>query len=349
MSGEKTEAPTQKRLDDARKRGDVARSRDLVAFVTLGAAYAVTASLGGTMLGRLRGVVVAGIDRLRDPFAHAPAAILRAAAVETATVVAPVLVAMMAAGAATAYLDAGPVFALSRIVPKFERLDPIKGASQLFSRDKFIEIIKSVAVISAVFAVAGVTLFDALTALARTPTAGASASFAMLGELASRLVARSLIVLATLALADVVLSRRQHTRSLRMTKDEVKREYKEADGNPEMKGQRARMHREILEHSVVESVRRADVLVVNPTHLAIALRFDAEGEQDAPEVVAKGEDALAKRMIDAARESGVPVMRDIPLARTLYELDLGDEIPELLFEAVAAVLQAAWDEREAGG
>lgn len=131
-----------------------------------------------------------------------------------------------------------------------------------------------------------------------------------------------------------------------MTRDEVKREHKESEGDPHVKGERQRLHRELLEHQVLESVRTADVLVVNPTHIAVALRFDAESEQEAPEVVAKGVDHLARRMIEVATEAGVPVLRDIPLARSLHGLDLGEEVPEALYDAVAAVLRAAWEERE---
>ncbi|MCA9615995.1 MAG: EscU/YscU/HrcU family type III secretion system export apparatus switch protein, partial [Myxococcales bacterium] len=105
------------------------------------------------------------------------------------------------------------------------------------------------------------------------------------------------------------------------------------------------LHREILEHDAVEQVRSADVLVVNPTHLAIALKYDADANE-APEVLARGQDGLAQRMIEAARQAGVPIFRDVPLAHALHELEVGEEIPERLYDAVAAVLQAAWSERE---
>lgn len=134
-----------------------------------------------------------------------------------------------------------------------------------------------------------------------------------------------------------------------MTTEEVKREHREAEGEPQAKRERQRVHREIVEHGILEEVRRADVLVVNPTHVAVALRYEeeeGEGEDAAPEILAKGQDHLAKRMIEAAREAGVPVMRDVPLARSLFELEVGVEIPETLYEAAAAVLSAAWRERE---
>lgn len=348
MSGEKTEEPTPKRLADARKRGEVAKSRDLVAFATLAAAYVAGTMMGASGIERARAIVFAALRSVRSLDSVVPGDVLRGAVVDVAALSMPFLGAMMITGATVAYLDAGPVFAFERLAPKLDRLDPAKGASQLFSRDRFVELTKSIVVMAALFALLAATLVDAAGSLARLPSASHASGLVVLGVWLKRLVGRALVLAAGLAVADVVLSRRQHLRGLRMSKDEVKREHKESDGDPHQKGERARMHREILEHSVLESVRRADVLVVNPTHLAIALAFDVDSDQEAPAVLAKGEDSLALRMIEVARESGVPVMRDIPLARSLYELDLGDEIPELLFEAVAAVLKAAWEEREGG-
>ena len=322
MSGEKSEEPTTKRLAEARKRGDVARSRDLVAFFTLAAAYAAATMFGAAMVGRLRAIIVGALRLAGHPESAMPGRMLHGAAGDLVAITMPVAGAMMVVGTLVAFLDAGPVLSLSRVLPKLERLDPVKGASQLFSRDRLIELVKSVAAMAALFGVAAVTLMDSATSLARLGAHGAPRGLAALGELTMTLIARSLVVLLGLGVTDFILSRRQHTRSLRMTKDEIKREYREADGDPRQKSERARMHREILEHSVLESVRLADVLIVNPTHLAVALRFDVDSDQSAPEVIAKGEDSLAKRMIEAAQQAGVPVMRDIPLARSLYELEL---------------------------
>jgi len=148
---------------------------------------------------------------------------------------------------------------------------------------------------------------------------------------------------------DVLYQRWRFRQDQKMTKDEVKREHKESEGDPHSRQERERLHREILSQATLDQVRKADVLVVNPTHLAIALKYDEESDQEAPEVLVKGQDELARRMIDAAREAGVPVLRDLPLAHALWELEEGDEIPETLYEAVAAVLRAAWAERAAEG
>ena len=156
-------------------------------------------------------------------------------------------------------------------------------------------------------------------------------------------------IVVFVGVVDLMYQRWRLQEDLKMSREEVKREHKESEGDPEAKAARSRAYQELVAHAALEAVRSADVLVVNPTHLAVALRYDQDDEDAAPEVVARGQEHLAKRMIDAAREAGVPVMRDVPLARALYLLEVGDEIPESLFEAVAEVLQAAWRLRENDG
>ncbi len=176
---------------------------------------------------------------------------------------------------------------------------------------------------------------------------GAMSALTASGVLAIRLLLRVGAAIAALAVLDALYQRWRYRQDQRMTKEEVRREYKESEGDPHLKRERERVHREVVTHGVLESVRDADVLVVNPTHLAVALKYDAEGELDAPEIVAKGQEDLAQRMIRVAEAEGVPVMRDVPLARALFELEVGVEIPERLYEAVAVILRAAWAERAA--
>ena len=133
-----------------------------------------------------------------------------------------------------------------------------------------------------------------------------------------------------------------------MTKDEVKREYKESEGDPQVKQARERAHHEMLAAATVGNVRTAAVVIVNPTHLACALRYDQKEGDLAPVVVASGEGDLAESIVRAARDYGVPIVKDVPLARALLELEIGDAIPEALYEAVAEILREAWDGEEEG-
>ncbi|MBC7173548.1 MAG: EscU/YscU/HrcU family type III secretion system export apparatus switch protein, partial [Polyangiaceae bacterium] len=246
----------------------------------------------------------------------------------------------------SAYLQVGALFAPGRIAPRLDHLDPTKGFRRIFSKASVVELAKSFVVLAILVHIAWGALADGTTGIARAAALGPASLLEAAGALVLRVMLRTGVALLAIGIVDFFYQRYRHVQDQRMTKDEVKREHREADGDPQSKQQRARMHQEIVEHAAVEEVRLADVLVVNPTHYAVALSFDREGEQDAPEVRAKGVDHLARRMIEAARESGVPVLRDIPLAHALYALEVGEQIPEALYEATAAVLQAAWDERE---
>ena len=167
------------------------------------------------------------------------------------------------------------------------------------------------------------------------------------GVLAGEVVHRTVRDVALFGLAvgglDILVTRRTWLKRLRMTKDEVKREHKESEGDPQIKAARERAHHEMLASATVGRVKEASVVVVNPTHLACALRYDAERrEDDAPLVLAVGEGDLARRIVEAANAYGVPVLRDVPLAHALVELSPGDRIPEELYEAVAEILREAW-------
>jgi type III secretion protein U len=154
---------------------------------------------------------------------------------------------------------------------------------------------------------------------------------------------RVAVVGLLLAAADVVVTRASWKKKLMMTKEEVKREHKESEGDPAQKAARERAHHELLASATVGNVKNASVVIVNPTHIACALRYDEAGGDEAPVVVASGRGELAARIIEAAHQYGVPVLRDVPLARALAELEIGDAIPEALYEAVAEILREAYE------
>ena len=346
MSQQKTEEPTPRKLQKAREKGEVAKSRELAtAAVLLASATALFFSAE-----YVREMLVACFDTAFDSVAAdtaSPTAILRAGASFGIRAAIPVLLAAMIAGGLATFLQVGPLVSFQKVQPKLERLDLVKGFRQLFTRRQFVELLKTIFKIVVIGWVAWITLRDGLRDIVGLASlAGSEATLVASGSLAVKLFVRVGGVIAGLAVLDFFYQRWQFRQDQKMTKDEVKREHKETEGDPHQKQERARVHREILEHATLEDVRRADVLVVNPTHYAVALSYDEEAEQEAPEIVAKGQDHLARRMIEAAQESGVPIMRDVPLAQSLFDLDVGTEIPEELYEAVAAILHAAWQERE---
>lgn len=349
MAQEKTEEPTPKRLLEARGKGEVARSRELGTAIVLLAGALGLLFTGELALDAFRACWFETISAAGQMGTGAPsgAALLAVCSSEGARLVMPLLAILFVCSALVAFAQVGPLWAPRALGPDPGRLDPLANLGRILDRRSLVELVKALLILLAVGVTVTITLSDSLGGIIHSGTSGAGPTLVGAGALMLRVLTRVAALMLLLGVLDLVYQRLRFRRERRMTQEEVRREHREAEGEPHAKRERQRMHREIAEHGVLEEVRRADVLVVNPTHLAIALRYDANDEEDgAPEVLAKGQDHLARRMIEAARESGVPVMRDVPLARGLFELEVGAEIPEILYEAAAAVLQAAWRERE---
>lgn len=342
MSSEKTEDASPKRLREAREKGQVPKSRDLTTAAILLVCGGALSASGESLIATLKNMMSTCL-RLAAAPSTAPATVLEFGVSQGVSAAMPIVLAATAAAALASFLQVGPLLSLKAVEPKLEKLNVIKGIGNLFTRKQFVELLKTLLKMLFIGYLTWDVLVDGTRVVA--DLSGRSPGFLLpvTASLGGRLVFRVGGGMLALGILDLFFQRWQHKRDQKMSKDEVKREYKDAEGDPTTRAERERMRREILEHNAVESVRQADVLVVNPTHLAIALRYDEEASE-APLVVAKGEEHVAARMIEAARQSGVPIMRDIPLARSLYELGRGDEVPEALYEAVAAVLRAAWAE-----
>jgi flagellar biosynthesis protein FlhB len=172
-----------------------------------------------------------------------------------------------------------------------------------------------------------------------------AAALAVAGEVALELARRAAAIGLVVALADLLVSRSAFFAKLKMSKAEVQREHRESEGDPHLKAARRRAHQELLTMATVQAVRQATVVIVNPRHLATALRY-IDGEDEAPTVVAGGDGDVALRIQEAARAYGIPIVRDVPVARALAELQVGDTIPEALYEAIAEILREIWEEQE---
>jgi len=341
--GEKTEKPTQKRLREARRRGQVWKSQDLTSALLL-IASSVTVVVAGRWSGGLLGSALA--ERLEraaafrgqlDP-ASALAELVSAAA-SAALALLPLLATLMVLAGVINYLQVGPVLAVEPVTPKLERLNPAHGFKQKFLTGRpYVELVKTILKIVVATAVVLTTIWARradLIQLSKAP-AGQVLMFTLfcLFEIGIKVG----IAFLVLAVGDVLLQRFFYMKEVKMTKQEVRDEYKETEGNPLHKMARRQQHREILVQNMVAAVRNADVVVANPTHVAVALKYDGK-TMSAPTIAAKGADLMAARLRRIARESGVPVMRDIGLARSLYELDIESEIPDNLYEPVAIVLR----------
>ena len=345
MSDDKTEEPTPKRLREARERGPVAKSRELGTALLLLAAGGALGSAGPGFVVAFRDLLEPALAAARGELVASPGAALSAAGEVATAQSLPILAILVVVAALASLVQTGPLLATKALAWDASRLDPIAGAKRLFGRDAWIELARSLLKVVVVAWVVRGVLLDAMHGVIALVGRDAGATLSATGTIVRTLLYRSGGAMLAIAIADVLYQRWRQREELRMTKEEVKREHKESEGDPHAKGERERVRREAAQHDTAEAVRRASVVVVNPTHLAVALRFDEEGDASAPEVVAKGMEEQAAYIRRLAEEAGVPIVRDVPLARGLFELELGDEIPERLYEAVAAVLHVAWNER----
>ena len=339
---DKTEAPTPRRLRRAREDGDSGVSAHAAQAVAFVAAVALMPALIGGAAERAAASFTLAFARAAHPggpvACDAPGLVARFAA--------PLLPLLLGVGlcAAVAYVvQTGGVLTAKRLSPRIDRLDPIAGLRVLLSAAR-------------VWAVARALLAGTLVGwLAWRGLSGHLRDFANLtGRLSlaaavAGVAARSLawqVALAGVALGalDLAVTRRSWLDRLRMTRAEIQREHRDAEGDPHLKAARARAHQEVLAQATLANVRQASVVVVNPTHLACALRYEAEEGDEAPVVVASGEGDFAARIVAAAREAGVPIVRDVPLARALVELEVGAVIPEALYQAVAEILREVWED-----
>jgi flagellar biosynthetic protein FlhB len=346
---ERTESPTQKRLDEARKRGQVPRSRDLAAAITTlggGAAlYHLGGSTGTQLLDLMRNSLsfsqadATQGDRMLQVLAMASHAAL------IATI--PLLGVLLAAAVLAPLLMGGWTFSTEAIAPQWDRLDPVAGFGRVFSQRGWIEVVKSLARFAVVAVVSWLVIrhqFPAFTRLAAESSRSGIAHSVQLCGMAFILIGSSL---GLIALIDVPLTLWQHHKSLRMSLQEIRDEAKETEGNPEVRGRIRRTQQEMAKRRMMNDVPKADVVVMNPTHYAVALRYDDQ-KMRAPVVIAKGTDLIALQIRKVATAHRVPVIEAPPLARALHaSCDIGGEVPGKLYAAVAQLLTYVYQLRAA--
>ncbi len=331
---QKTEAASERRLQQAFEQGDIALSHEMVttgAFVLglvalLGTAAALEASLV-----RLVSETTSMVATV--PFGSLPSMILP---VVVPTVTA--LVAMAAGAVILTFVQTKAHMWEDRVTPDFSRVFSTSRLTRLASKDFMIDLGMGLLKVAAIaYACLGILKGELLTVQKlglAAPGDALSGLFAGLWKISSRAV----WLLALFAAADYALMRWRHNKKHRMTKEEVKREMKEDEGDPMIRGMRKRRHRELVKRNALAETRQADVLLVNPTHIAIAIRYRKD-ESGAPRVLAKGKGVLAEAMREAARSNGIAIVQDIPLARLLYKkVKVGGAVPADTYKAVAAIL-----------
>jgi flagellar biosynthetic protein FlhB len=343
VSEERTEQPTAKRLQDARKKGKVARTKEAGQAASLIAATAVLGWIGSSGLERLGRTMASGIVRMGE-LAHAPleqSQVTKLAVESVATVgvvSAPIALAAVLTVVALHTAQGGWVFASEALHVDFARMNPANGFKRLGPSTGGIELLRMVVSASLIGVLGWMALSNYLTAsgqLARLEPSDAASTF---WDVVSGLIKRSAIGLLAVAGADYFVQRHRLMSSLKMTRQEVKDDHKMTEGNPEIKSRVRRIQREMVRRRMLSATKKATLVVTNPTHFAVALEYRRQG-MSAPVVVAKGRDLMAQRIKAIAREHGVPMVENVALARALYaEAEVGDVIPAALFEAVAEVL-----------
>ncbi|MBI5517582.1 MAG: EscU/YscU/HrcU family type III secretion system export apparatus switch protein [Deltaproteobacteria bacterium] len=332
---EKTEEPTPKRREEARRRGEVALSRDAAGVAALLAAYALLAGALDKLRHTFTYMLRHGLSRAShgDPLGVAAGAGWLAQ--EALAVGLPVLGGALAAATLAVALQTRFLWSPEAALPKLSRVAPWDNLARLGKLRTYLEpllhLLRGLLVLAA--GASGVWVWWRQGARVGSPEGLWSRAGALLGVVGSRVCAALLV----LAAVDLWYRWRQHEEGLKMSHQELKQEHKESEGDGQLKHARERLHRELLEEQSVAEVQRASFVVTNPTHYAVALRYE-EGETEAPELVAKGEGDLARRILEEAHRHGIPVLRDQALARSLHELALGEEVPEALYEAVAAIV-----------
>jgi flagellar biosynthetic protein FlhB len=337
---ERTLPATPRRLEQAREEGDVPRSRDLGAFLTFGA-MALACAWGGPALVDACGRLVArglAFDH-RTAFTDRAMGERFAALGFDGVVVSTPLLALLAVAAAGAGLALGGwLFAPKAFQFDPMRLSPLRGLGHIFSAHGAAELGKSILKAGAVFVVAAAVVWHYRAELATLASPGLHAGLAHLGALLRAALFALAGALFLIALVDVPVVLWQYHAKLKMTPEEVRREMKETEGDPQLKARIRSQQREAARKRMMAEVPKADVVVTNPTHYAVALAY-REGAMGAPRVVAKGTELVAQRIRELAAESGVALLEAPPLARALYRhADIGDEIPPALYDAVAQVL-----------
>lgn len=338
--GEKTEEPSQHKIDETRKKGDVASSKELASVLILTGTLSALVFSSVYIFEVLSEYIewLYGLNVTKAYEQELGRRILSHTFVTMGKCIAPVFVTSICIGVIGQVMQIGILYAPEVLQLKFERVNPLNGFKRIFSAKSIVEVIKGIFK----FAVVLVITYFVVSAQLKTFTGflhtGAGESLAFGKSIAFKLALSILLGLLVVALGDFAWEKYSYKKKLRMTKQEVKEETKQRDGNPEIKQKIRSVQREIATKRMMADIPKADVIVTNPTHLSIVIRYDRE-TMIAPEVIGKGADHIALRIREIAKEHDIPIVENVPLARALYKtVKVGEGVPRSLYKAVAEIL-----------
>ena len=337
---EKTEEATPKKKSEARKKGQVARSKDVGLAITMVTCTLVILLLSSMIVGNLKDTMIYFLQSgmLQDINEMSIKSIVLTVLMKAGLCILPVVVPIMIAGIVASLMQTGFLLTGEPLKPKFSKLNPISGFKNMFSKKSFVDLLKNLAVVTVIGFIGFLYVrdnYDKILQISNTylPSLGGQVQDLVVG-----IFFQVSVVLVIIAAADYFVQFKFHQKDLRMTKQEIKEEYKQMEGDPQIKSKIKQKQREMATRRMMASVADATVVITNPTHLSIALKYE-EGNNEAPKVVAKGADLVALKIKEVAKENDVPIMENKPLARMIYEqVDIDREVPQEMYQAVAEIL-----------
>ncbi len=336
----KTEQATPKRTQEAREKGQVAKSREVSSALIMVACLTYFYFGTGAIVDRMMEVMKGSFRNLQrgELTVDTIQLLVSTLLVKTLAMVLPLLLTLMAVGIVSNLMQVGFIFSAEPIQPKLSKISPLNGLKNLFSFKTVAELLKSIFKISVVGIIAYLTIRNEAVDVLPLMEQSAWQIMTYIGHVSFKILFATCWVLIVLALLDYLYQHWEYGRSLRMSKQDIRDEYKNMEGDPLIKSRIRRLQREMAMRRMMAQVPTADVVITNPTHLAVALRYD-QTRMSAPVVVAKGANLIAERIKEIAKENGVAVVENKPLAQVLYRMvDIAEAIPDNLYQAVAEVL-----------
>ena len=338
FAGEKTEEPTAKRRADALKKGQVGRSQEINAAFVMLAGFFVLRMLGGDAVDEIMNYSVYIFGNLNfDVNEETIMQLFISIVILLAKTSIPLMLFIMVIGLAMNVAQVGFNFSTEKLSFNPGRLNPISGFGRIFSKRSLVELAKSLVKIAIIGSLVYMNLSEELWQMPKLIFVDIFAGAAQISDVVFNLAFKIIGLFMVMAVLDLIYQKWQNTQDLKMSKQEVKEEFKQQEGDPQIKGKIRQKQRQMAMSRMMKEVPKADVIITNPTHLAVALKYEAG--MPAPVVLAKGQDAVAQKIKELARENSVPIVENKPLARALYAaVDVGGSIPQELFKAVAEVL-----------
>lgn len=336
MSGEKTEEPTPKKLRDARKKGQVAKSKEVSGTFGLIAVLATVWAMGGQYMETIKGMVLLPAEVYNEDFRFALKVVISNILDQTIILLLPLVLVAMFSAIFGNVMQFGLLFSGESVKPDIKKIDPVQGMKKIFAIKNLVEFCKSIIKILFLSFVVYFVIRDSLGDMVNLPFCGTPCILPVAGELMKKLLLYSAVAFIIIAVLDYMFERHNFMKQQRMTKDEVKREYKEMEGSPEIKSKRKEIHQEILNSA--DNTKKSDVVIKNPTHLAIGLHY-RQDSTPLPVIMVKGRGAHARFIIKVAEKEGIPILENVPLAHALFDVDIAAYIPGELIEPVAEVFR----------